>query len=351
MGTATPPAPRTPTAPCVSLQAAVDSCLSVGLQLEVTGCSLKKPQQAKRRFQDKPATTVPKAPQLPAPSGDRATKVPRSRAARERLPPLEPQSSSCLPKSGPPALPQLPYCSAGSQELPWLLHLVKQPEEAQPTSGSCPMDRVPGPATQGAPRSSSRSPGYSAGDQELPWFLHLLLRQPEEAQAQEAQPQEALPPLTCCPLDRRPVPPPWGATRNPWQPLGGSAGSQELPWLLHLVGQPEDAEPEEAHTQESQPKATLSPINSRPLDRFSPLQEVRGRALLPAASCARSPGLPQLSQAGGQPQAALPLISARAPVTGAVAQARRAPSRPWQPSGCVPAPAGLPAGSVRLSAL
>ncbi|NXX36413.1 TTLL3 monoglycylase, partial [Nicator chloris] len=42
LGTATPQAPRVPTAPCVSLQAAVSSCLSVGLQLEVTGCSLKK---------------------------------------------------------------------------------------------------------------------------------------------------------------------------------------------------------------------------------------------------------------------------------------------------------------------
>ncbi|NWW39560.1 TTLL3 monoglycylase, partial [Panurus biarmicus] len=43
LGTASPQAPRTPTAPCVSLQAPVSSCLSVGVQLEVTGCSLKKP--------------------------------------------------------------------------------------------------------------------------------------------------------------------------------------------------------------------------------------------------------------------------------------------------------------------
>ncbi|NXB69689.1 TTLL3 monoglycylase, partial [Donacobius atricapilla] len=41
LGTATAQAPRTPSTPCVSLQAPVFSCLSVGLQLEVTGCSLK----------------------------------------------------------------------------------------------------------------------------------------------------------------------------------------------------------------------------------------------------------------------------------------------------------------------
>ncbi|NWZ83264.1 TTLL3 monoglycylase, partial [Poecile atricapillus] len=43
LGTAPPQAPRAPTAPCVSLQAAVSSCLNVGLKLMVTGCSLKKP--------------------------------------------------------------------------------------------------------------------------------------------------------------------------------------------------------------------------------------------------------------------------------------------------------------------
>ncbi|NWY97143.1 TTLL3 monoglycylase, partial [Loxia curvirostra] len=42
LGTATPQAPRAPTAPCVLLQAAVSSCLTVGLRLMVTGCSLKK---------------------------------------------------------------------------------------------------------------------------------------------------------------------------------------------------------------------------------------------------------------------------------------------------------------------
>ncbi|XP_066036714.1 tubulin monoglycylase TTLL3-like [Chamaea fasciata] len=39
-------------------EAPVDSCLSVGLQLEVTGCSLKNLHLAKRRFQDKPPTTL-----------------------------------------------------------------------------------------------------------------------------------------------------------------------------------------------------------------------------------------------------------------------------------------------------
>ncbi|NXD02657.1 TTLL3 monoglycylase, partial [Certhia familiaris] len=43
LGTVTLQAPRALTAPCVFLQAAVASCLTVGLKLMVTGCSLKKP--------------------------------------------------------------------------------------------------------------------------------------------------------------------------------------------------------------------------------------------------------------------------------------------------------------------
>ncbi|OWK61814.1 Tubulin monoglycylase TTLL3 [Lonchura striata] len=57
-------------------EAAVSSYLTVGLKLMVTGCALKKPQLAKRRSQDKPSTTVLSTPQLPAPSGDTATKDP-----------------------------------------------------------------------------------------------------------------------------------------------------------------------------------------------------------------------------------------------------------------------------------
>ncbi|NWR41380.1 TTLL3 monoglycylase, partial [Regulus satrapa] len=43
LGTATAQAPRAPAAFCVSLQAPVSSCLTVGRKLMVTGCSLKKP--------------------------------------------------------------------------------------------------------------------------------------------------------------------------------------------------------------------------------------------------------------------------------------------------------------------
>ncbi|NWW09302.1 TTLL3 monoglycylase, partial [Oreocharis arfaki] len=43
LGPATPQALRTPTPPCVSLQAAVPTCLHVGLNLMVEGYSLKKP--------------------------------------------------------------------------------------------------------------------------------------------------------------------------------------------------------------------------------------------------------------------------------------------------------------------
>ncbi|XP_068039116.1 LOW QUALITY PROTEIN: tubulin monoglycylase TTLL3-like [Anomalospiza imberbis] len=280
-------------------EAAVSSCLTAGLKLMATGCSLKKPQLAKHRSQDKPSTTVLSTPQLPAPSGDRATKVPWSRAAQEKLPPLGPQSSCSLPKSDPPALPQPLDCSAGSQELPWLLHMV--------------------------------------------------VGQPKEAQPPKAPPQPALLPIPSCPLDREPVPPPRGATKSPWQPPGGSARSQELPRLLHLVGQAEDAEPQLAHTQEAQP-----PINSRPLDWLPSLQEEPRRPWRPPG--AGSQGLPQLSQPGEQPQAArphkvLPPINARPPVRGPVPQPRRAPSRPWRPPGCAPAPAGLPARPVRLPAL
>ncbi|XP_014750496.1 PREDICTED: LOW QUALITY PROTEIN: tubulin monoglycylase TTLL3-like [Sturnus vulgaris] len=258
-------------------EAAVASCLTVGLKLLVTGCSLKKSQPAKHGSQDKLRTTASSAPQLSAPSGDKASKVPWSREAREKLSPLGPQSSCCLPTSDPPALPQSPSYSAGDQELPWLLHLVVgQPEEAQP----------------------------------------------QEAQPQEAQPQEASPPITSCPLESGPVSPSQETTRSPsCQSPGSSAGSQELPWLLHLVGQPEDAQPQEAHTQETQPKATSSLIDVRPLDRLPLLQEARRRRWRPRGSSARSQGLPQLSQLGGQPQAAqphtvLPLINGRRLSTG-----------------------------------
>ncbi|XP_039916628.1 tubulin monoglycylase TTLL3-like [Hirundo rustica] len=61
----------------------VSSCLSVGLELEVTGCSLKNPQPAKHRSQNKPPTTIPSASQLPAPSGDRASEMPV--AQRQKL--------------------------------------------------------------------------------------------------------------------------------------------------------------------------------------------------------------------------------------------------------------------------
>ncbi|NXE37480.1 TTLL3 monoglycylase, partial [Ptilorrhoa leucosticta] len=43
LGAAIPQAPRAPIPPCVSLQAAVPTCLHVGLKLMVEGCSLKKP--------------------------------------------------------------------------------------------------------------------------------------------------------------------------------------------------------------------------------------------------------------------------------------------------------------------
>nr|XP_054484686.1 tubulin tyrosine ligase 3-like [Agelaius phoeniceus] len=114
-------------------EAAVSSCLTAGLRLMVTGCSLKKPRSAEHRSQDK----LPSS----APSGKRATKVPWSRVAQEKLPPMGLQGSRCLPKSDPPALPRPPDCSAGSQELPWLLHLNGQPEEAQPLISSRSMDR------------------------------------------------------------------------------------------------------------------------------------------------------------------------------------------------------------------
>lgn len=333
------------------------SCLSVGLKLLVTGCSLKKARPAKYGSQNKLPTTLPNALQLPAPSGDRATKVPWSRAAREKLPSRGLQSSCCPLTPDPPALPQAPDCSAGNQELPWLLHLVGQSEEAQPPTSSCPIDRVPGPPTQGAPRSHSRLPSYSARDQDLPWLLHLVVRQPKEAQPQEAQPRTASPPITSCPLDRGPLSLPQGVTRSPLcQSRGSSAGSQELPWLLHLVGQPENAQPQEAHTQEAQPKATLSPVDSCPLDRLPPLQEAHRRPWRPLRSSARSQGLPQPSQRCGQPQAArahtvLPPISAHPLVRRPVPQPWRGPSRPWRPPGCAPAPAGLAARPARLPAL
>ncbi|XP_066403880.1 tubulin tyrosine ligase 3-like [Molothrus aeneus] len=149
-------------------EAAVSSCLTAGLRLMVTGCSLKKPRSAEHRSQDK----LPSS----APSGKRATKVPWSRVAQEKLPPKGLQGSCCLPKSDPPALPRPPDCSAGSQELPWLLHLNRQPEEAQPLI-SCHRARKR-PGGPGDPQGAKDCPGSVSrvGSPRLPGPTELCPR-------------------------------------------------------------------------------------------------------------------------------------------------------------------------------
>ncbi|XP_051648742.1 tubulin tyrosine ligase 3-like isoform X1 [Manacus candei] len=239
-----------------------------GINLMVEGCSLKKPRPAKRRLQEKPPTSTASAPRLPVSSEGRATQAPQPRVPQRKLPPLRQQSSCCTPSSAPAAPPQPPGCSAGSQDLPWLLHLVVQPQEAEPQKAAQPQavlppvscharDRVPVPPPQGAPSSPRQPPDCSAGSQGLPGLNHPL-----------GQPQAALPPVSSHPLDGVLLPPLRGAP-------GCSAGSQDLPWLLHLVGQPEDAQPQEAPPQAAWPQAALPPIRGCPLAKV-PVPPPRG---------------------------------------------------------------------------
>ncbi|XP_027739326.1 tubulin monoglycylase TTLL3-like isoform X2 [Empidonax traillii] len=233
-------------------EAAVPLHPAVGINLMVEGCSLKKPRPAKRRLQKKLPTTTASAPQPPASSGGRVRQAPQPRAPQGKLPPLRQQSSCCTPSSGPAAPPQPPDCSAESQELPWLLHLVVQPQEAQPQAvlppiSSHALDRVPVPLPQGAPGSPWQPLDCCAGSLGLPELSHPL-----------EQPQAALPPISSHPLARVPLPP---LQRAP----SCSAGSQELPWLLHLVGQPQDPQPQEALPQAAWPQAALPPIKGCPL--------------------------------------------------------------------------------------
>ncbi|XP_032554757.1 tubulin monoglycylase TTLL3-like isoform X2 [Chiroxiphia lanceolata] len=95
-----------------------------------------------------PPTTVLSAPKLPMPPGARDTQVPKPRAATGKLPP---PWQWCGPSSGPSALPQPWSCSAGSQGLSCLCHPHRQPQAAQPLINVCPLDRVPMPLPWGAP--------------------------------------------------------------------------------------------------------------------------------------------------------------------------------------------------------
>ncbi|XP_027562884.1 tubulin monoglycylase TTLL3-like, partial [Neopelma chrysocephalum] len=95
-----------------------------------------------------PPTTVLSAPKLPMPLGARETQVPKPRAATEKLPPPWQWSR---PSSGPSVPPQPWSRSAGSQGLSWLCHPHRQPQAAQPLISVCPLNRVPMPLPWGAP--------------------------------------------------------------------------------------------------------------------------------------------------------------------------------------------------------
>ncbi|XP_017676052.1 PREDICTED: tubulin monoglycylase TTLL3 isoform X1 [Lepidothrix coronata] len=158
-------------------EAAMPRPLSGRVKLIVKGCSLKKGWSAQHQAQVKPPATVPSAtqhpvpprardtwmpqqahhqppttvlsaPKLPMPPGARDTQVPKPRAATGKLPP---PWQWCRPSSGPSALPQPWSRSAGSQGLSWLCHPHRQPQAAQPLIDVCPLDRVPMPLPWGAP--------------------------------------------------------------------------------------------------------------------------------------------------------------------------------------------------------
>ncbi|XP_074770697.1 tubulin monoglycylase TTLL3 [Athene noctua] len=124
----------------------------VGLKLMVEGCSLRKPQPAQHRYQSKPPSPAPSAPQPPT-SWGRATQVPRPGAAQGEQPPLGRWSRRCPPGSAPPAPLQPPDCCAGSRRVPQLSCPLRQPQAALPQLRVCPLARAPIPLPREVPSS------------------------------------------------------------------------------------------------------------------------------------------------------------------------------------------------------
>ncbi|KAK4815329.1 hypothetical protein QYF61_026234 [Mycteria americana] len=134
-------------------EAAVPVPLYVGLKLMVEGCSLRKPQPARRRSQGKPPTAAAGTPQPPVPPSPRgkAAPLPQPGALRGDPAPLGRWNRRCPPSSAPPAPPQAPGCCAGSRGLPQLSRLLGQPQAALPRLSVRPPARVPVPPPRGAP--------------------------------------------------------------------------------------------------------------------------------------------------------------------------------------------------------
>ncbi|KAM7095466.1 LOW QUALITY PROTEIN: tubulin tyrosine ligase 3-like [Ciconia maguari] len=138
-------------------EAAVPVPLYVGLKLMVEGCSLRKPQPARRRSQGKPPTAAAGTPQPPVPPSPRgrAAPLPQLGTLRGDPAPLGRWSCRCPPSSAPPAPPQAPGCCARSRGLPQLSHLLGQPQAALPRLSVRPPARVPVPPPRGAPPAGS----------------------------------------------------------------------------------------------------------------------------------------------------------------------------------------------------
>ncbi|XP_039414637.1 tubulin monoglycylase TTLL3 isoform X2 [Corvus cornix cornix] len=194
-------------------EAAVPKPLSARVKLMVKGCSLKKPQPAQQQAQDKPPTAAANALQHPVSPRARATHVPK-RAQHQFLTTLP-----CAPKfpmstrvrttqvrrrAEHPSPTKVPSASKPPVSPGGRTTQVPQPR--------APIGKLPsleqwshGPLPSSDPPAPSKAWASSAGSQRLPWLSHL-----------PGQPQAAQPRINGCPLNWVPVPPPRGTPSNHW---------------------------------------------------------------------------------------------------------------------------------------
>ncbi|KAM4769446.1 tubulin tyrosine ligase 3-like [Cyanocitta cristata] len=198
-------------------EAAVPKPLSARVKLMVKGCSLKKPQPAQQQAQDKPPTAVANALQHPVSPGARAAHVPK-RAQHQFLTTLP-----CAPKFPMSTRVRTTQAHRRAEHR----SPTKVPSASKlPVSPGGRTTQVPQPRAsigklpsleQGShsPLPSSDPPALpkawasSAGSQRLPWLSRL-----------PGQPQAAQPRINGCPLSWVPVPPPRGTPSNHWPGQG-----------------------------------------------------------------------------------------------------------------------------------
>ncbi|TRZ21916.1 hypothetical protein HGM15179_005205 [Zosterops borbonicus] len=214
-GGQTPPRHPEPTLPAVSLQAAVPKPLSAPVKLMVKGCSLKNPQAAEQQA-EMPHPTVANALHHPV--------YPRARVFKQARHQFL-SMASCVPKlilSPVRRSTQMPQClwprfpiKVPHASTPSLSPGGRTTQLTQPRTATRKLSAVEQLLQRHCSSTSSDAPAppkpraISAGSQGLPCLGHL-----------PGQPRPAQPRTNGCPLDWVPVPRPRETPSNPWLSQG-----------------------------------------------------------------------------------------------------------------------------------